>query len=118
MGWEIDGVTLEQREVVQPPPPLGEAAAAAGLIDDLQSPGSKKRHLLICKLFFPQVPSLKPNGVGIDRRSSRVWSFCGPRSLLLPGRFVIGVEDIGVAAGSRQLVRSFGTNPPKVSTSK
>jgi len=38
MGWEIDGVTLEQREVVQPPPPLGEAAAAAGLIDDLQSP--------------------------------------------------------------------------------
>jgi len=38
MGWEIDGVTLEQREAVQPPPPLGEAAAAAGLIDDLQSP--------------------------------------------------------------------------------
>jgi hypothetical protein len=65
MGWEIDDVTLEQREAVQPPPPLGEAAAAAGLIDDLQSPGSKKRHLLICKLFFPQVPSLKPNGVGI-----------------------------------------------------
>ena len=28
MGWEIDGVTLEQREAVQPPPPLGEAAAA------------------------------------------------------------------------------------------
>jgi len=53
MGWEIDGVTLEQREAVQPPPPLGEAAAAAGLIDDLQSPGSKKRHLLICKLFSP-----------------------------------------------------------------
>jgi len=89
MGWEIDGVTLEQREAVQPPPPLGEAAAAAGLIDDLQSPGSKKRHLLICKLFFPQVPSLKPNGVGIDRRSSRVWSFCGPRSLLLPELFFL-----------------------------
>ena len=52
MGWEIDGVTLEQREAVQPPPPPGEAAAAAGLIDDLQSPGNKKRHLLICKLFF------------------------------------------------------------------
>jgi len=52
MGWEIDGVTLEQREAVQPPPLLGEAAAAAGLIDDLQSPGNKKRHLLICKLFF------------------------------------------------------------------
>lgn len=54
MGWEVDGVTLEQREAVQPPPPLGEAAAAAGLIDDLQSPGNKKRHLLICKLFFPR----------------------------------------------------------------
>jgi len=52
MGWEIDGVTLEQREAVQPPPPLGEAAAAAGLIDDLQSPGNKNRPLLICKLFF------------------------------------------------------------------
>ncbi|XP_039801486.1 uncharacterized protein LOC120665860 isoform X2 [Panicum virgatum] len=38
MGWEIDGVTLEQREAVQPPPPPGEAAAAVGLIDDLQSP--------------------------------------------------------------------------------
>jgi len=32
------------------------SAAAAGLIDDLQSPGSKKRHLLIWKLFFSPGP--------------------------------------------------------------